>query len=345
MGPSMENGGRVDAISLYQEARSHWRKRTPSSIKLAIRCLEKAVLIDGTFALACAALADCYSILMDYGVLSPKEGLTAARLASGRALHQGPELAESLTAAALVRQMDLDWASAEAEFKAALQLHPDYASARQRYALFLAYMGRGSESRREIEAALELAPDNSAVAASAAWIEYYQGKNDQAVEAAETAVLHHPDFSSAEVVLALSLMEAGRPDDAGTVLEKAFSREKENVSLLSLLSYARAKEGKRAESEKLLAQLQEGRKDRYVSPYYLAVPYLGLGQEEEAFFALDLGKAERSPHLVYLPEEPIFQAIRSRPRFQTLLENVGLPYHPDSKRSNTQVFSPQREVV
>jgi serine/threonine-protein kinase len=105
-----------EAYSPYQSARARWNQRRPGAIREAIPLLERAIALDGTFALACAALADCYSILMDYGVISPVQGLTAARLAAGRALDRGPELAESLTAAALVRQMDLDWSSAGTEF-------------------------------------------------------------------------------------------------------------------------------------------------------------------------------------------------------------------------------------
>lgn len=320
-----------EAHALYQEARSHWQKRTPLSVKMAIRCLEQAITLDGTFALACAALADCYTILMDYGVLSPREGLMAARLASGRALHQAPESAEALTSAALVRQMDLDWASAETEFRAAIRGHPKYLVARQRFALFLAYMGRDEESRRQITAASNLDPGSPAVAASEAWVTYYQGQPERAVELAREATLKYPAFSSAEVILALSMVEEGRAPEASVVLERAFAREKENVSLLSLLSYAKGKEGKRSEGGRLLAQLEEWSKDRYVSPYYLAVPHMGLGREEEALSALEAGRVERSPQLAYLLREPIFRPLRETPGFQALLEHVGLPYYPDSR--------------
>jgi tetratricopeptide (TPR) repeat protein len=292
---------------------------------MAIRCLEKAIALDGSFPQASAALADCHSILMDYGMVSPAEGLTAARLASGRALHQGPELAESLTAAALVRQMSLDWGGAEAEFEAVVRTHPDYPIARQRYALLLAYLGRDSESRRQIEGALALDPGSPAAAASEAWIEYYRGRTERAIEIGRNAVLRHPRFSSAEVVLSLSLTAAERPQEGAGVLERALARETDNVSLLSLLSYIRAQEGNRGEAERLIARLRSWSRERYVSPYYLAVPYVGLDRWDEAWAALRVALAERVPQLVYLGREPVFQSFRKKPRFQALLSHIGLP--------------------
>ena len=315
-----------DAYSLYLRARSEWNRRTPSSLRIAIRYLEKAVSLNGTFPLACAALADCYTILMEYGVLSPKEGLTQARLAAGRALHRAPDLAEALTSAALVRQMDLDWPSAEEEFTAAIRGHPGYAIARQRYGLFLAWMGRWEESLREIEAARTLDPHSPAIATSSAWIAYYRGDFTEAVPAARKAVARYPGFSSAEVVLALSLVQSGRASEASAVLGDAFSREEENVSLLSLLSFARAREGRTADAEALLDRLRDWTKTRYVSPYYLAVSLLGLGREADTMRALEGAEKERSPQLVYLATEPIFSPWRSRPEFQALLDRLRLPY-------------------
>lgn len=334
MEPHQASQGGGEAFTLYQEARSHWQRRTPMSVRLAIRCLERAISLGGSFPKANAALADCYSILLDYGVLSPREGMMAARLASGRALYQGPELAESLTAAALVRQMDLDWAGAETEFRAAIEAHPDYTVARQRFAIFLALMGRDKEGRREMEAALQLNPDSPAVASSAAWILYYQGKFQEALDAARDVVLRYPHFASAEVVLALSFIAAGSPDRGAVVLQDARKREEENVSFLSLLSYAKGIEGNRRGAELLMTELRSWADDRYVSPYYLAVPYVGMERHAEAVDGLERAVEERAPQVVYLSQEPIFRNLRGESRFQSLLARLGLPYRPGERGSS-----------
>ncbi len=237
----------------------------------------------------------------------------------------GKNLAEALTSAAMVRQMDLDWVSAEAEFNAAIRAHPGYAVARQRFGLFLAWMGRGEESRKEIQAAGTLDPHSPAIAASMAWVEYYQGRFPEAIRTAERAVSRHPGFSSAEVVLALSLIQTGKPGEAAAVLGDAFSREEENVSLLSLLSFARAREGNTEDAGALLDRLQDWASTRYVSPYYLAVPLQGLEREAETMRALEAAEAERSPQVVYLATEPIFDSWRGRPEFHELLHRLKLP--------------------
>jgi tetratricopeptide (TPR) repeat protein len=325
------------ARSLYLQSRSLWNERTPASIREAIRLLERAIVLDGSFALASAALADCFSLLMDYGVLSPRECLTAARLAAGRALHQGPHLAESLTAAALVRQMDLDWEAAETEFLAAIQAHPGYAPARQRYALLLAWMGRHTEARWEIQRALALDPHTPAVSASLAWIDYYAGRFRAAIRTGEEALARHPGFSAARAALASALIQEERPGEAAAVLESALAREAENVSHLSLLSLARGKEGRPKDAEALLDQLRDSGAARYVSPYYLAVPLLGLGREDEALEALERAEAHRSPHLAYLGVEPVFAPLRERQGFRALLERVRVPArNPDAGRSSSE---------
>ncbi len=329
-----------DALSLYLQARSAWNRRTPSAIRTAIRHLEQAIALDGSFPLACAALADCYSILMDYGVLSPREGLTQARLASGRALHRGPTQAESLTSAALVRQMDLDWPAAETEFLAAIEAHPGYAVARQRYALLLAWMGRFGEARDEIEMARTLDDHTPAVAASAAWIEYYRGAIPAAVHIASETLDRHPDFVSARAVLTLALVREERASRAVDALAESVGGEEENVSLLAIAAYARGKSGQEAEAREILERLRARTGLRYVSPYYLAVAHLGLGETGQAMEALLAAEQERSPQMAYLGVDPIFDPLRPRRDFQALLGRIGL-----QQGSAGDVVDPRAEVA
>jgi serine/threonine-protein kinase len=317
-----------DAFSLYLQARSEWNRRTPSSLRAAIRHLEQAIAQDGNFPLACAALADCYSILLDYGVLSPREGLTQARLASGRALHWGPTRAESLTAAALVRQMDLDWPAAETELLAAIEAHPGYAVARQRYALFLAWMGRFGEARVEIEIARTLEAHAPAVATSDAWIEYYRGAAQAAIRKASEVLNRYPEFISARAVLALSLIREGMASKAEQVLAACIDEREENVSLLAILAYAMGKNGRWEEAEAILQRLRDRTGFRYVSPYYVAVALMGLGRLEAALGALETAERERSPQVVYLGVESIFDPLRSEPEFQNLLGRARLRRDP-----------------
>jgi serine/threonine-protein kinase len=314
-----------DAFSLYLQARSEWNRRTPSSIRKAIRYLEKAISLDGAAPLACAALADCYSILLDYGVISPKEGLTQARLASGRALHKGPDQVESLTSAALVRQMDLDWPAAETEFLAAIQAHPGYAIARQRYALFLAWMGRSDQARREIEVAGTLEPHSPAISASSAWIEYFGRDYPQAIHQARAVLDRHPGFASAQAVLASALVQAGEPDQAVEILGDVTVQNEENVSILALRAYALAQNGEPEPEEEILEKLRGWSGTRYVSPYYLAVGLMGAGRTKEALEELRGAETQRSPQLAYLLREPIFDPLRDHPEFVSLLARLRFP--------------------
>jgi tetratricopeptide (TPR) repeat protein len=325
MGPSNTISSSQEAYSLYREARSNWQKRSPLAIRMAIRSLEQAVSLDGAFASACALLAECYSILMDYGVISPREGMTAARLAVGRALKDGGHLAETLTASALVRQMDLDWLAAETAFRFAIEAHPTYTVARQRFALLLSYMGRDEESVEEITAAVRMGARFPAAAATEAWIPYYAGDFGRAIDAARKALGDYPAFSSASVVLGLSMVANGEPGEGVRILRQAFEKEPDNVSLLSLLAYAHGLDGDRKSADDLHRRLSERTKSQYVSPYYLAIPCLATGQTEEALSFLEMAMVERSPQLAYLAREPIFADLKPHPRFQAILGKIRLP--------------------
>jgi tetratricopeptide (TPR) repeat protein len=313
------------ARALYLQARVLWNRRTPDSIREAMGHLQRAIAMDGPFPLASAALADSFSVLMDYGVVSPKEGLTPARLAAGRALHHAPHLPESLTASALVRHMALDWKGAEEEFRAAIRAHPGFAPARQRYALFLAGMGRYLESRREMGRALALDPHTPAVAASFAWIEYYGGRFSEGAQAARNALDRHPELPAARAALGSALVQLGHPGRAAAALEVPLRLEPGNVSLLALLCYARSREGEQGEARALLARLRDSSSNRYVSPYYLALALLGTEGEDEALLALEAAADEGSPHLAYLAVEPAFSVLRPRERFREILRRIAHP--------------------
>src|SRR5690606_21194770 len=177
----------VEAYTLYLRGRQHWNERTPEALRRAIGEFERAIARDAGYAHAFAGLADCHAILLDYGVVSPQEGLEPARRAADRALELGPDFAEAHTSAALVRQMEWRWADAEREFRRALELNPGYVAARHRYALLLAWLGRFEEGRRELEHARRLDPLSPVIAAAAAWLAYYEGRHDDAVRAGAAA--------------------------------------------------------------------------------------------------------------------------------------------------------------
>lgn len=347
LGPD-EAGGLVprstsdsEAYTLYLRGRARWNERTAPALREAIDLFEQAAARDPKFAHAHAGLADAWSILLDYGVVAPAEGLPRALRAAERALRTGPELAEAHTAAALVRQMEWDWVGADTGFRAALERAPGHVVARHRRALLLAWLGRASEARSEIARARELDPLSPVVQASAGWIEYYGGDPAAAAEAARATLAAHPDFVPARALLGVALLVSGRTEEALPELERAAAvrasaseseptegatAESTEGSLnLALLVHGLGRAGRVQDARAGLARLRRRARIGYVSPYHLAIALLGGGREEDALTELERAAAERSPQLVTLPTEPLLAPLGDRPSFRRIVTRTGLP--------------------
>jgi TolB-like protein/Tfp pilus assembly protein PilF len=313
-----------EAYALYLRGRQQWNERTPDALRRALRHFEDALALDPDYAHAHAGIADCWAILVDHGIMDPAEGLPAARRSAEAALRLDPRLAEAHTSGAMVRQLEWDWAGAEAGFREALRLNAGYVAARQRLALLLAWLGRTAEARREIDRALRADPLSPAVAASAGWIDYYEGKYDDAIRTQRDVLRHHPDSAAALVPLALALVQSGRPDEAVSVLRAASeSLNATPVPILAVLAYAVGAAGLRDEAGRIIAMLEGA--ETFVSPFMLAQARLGMGDADAVTDALEKAAAARAPQLVYLLSDPMFEEIRQTPAARRIIGTLRPP--------------------
>jgi adenylate cyclase len=314
----------VEAYTHYLRGRALWNERTPASLRDAIRHFERALEQDPAYAHAHAGVADSFAILLDYGIVAPADGLPPAREAAARASELGAGLAEAQTSAALVRQMEGDWEAAEAGFRRALDLNAGYVIARQRLALLLAWTGRIEESRREIGLAHRLDPLSPIIAASRGWIEYYAGEYNSAIRILKPVVAGNPRLSAGRAPLALSWLQVGSGSDAAAVMGEGLVADQQGSAEIALYCYSLARGGREDEARQQLDVLLEMRAHRYVSPYYLAVAYLGLGEHPSALQQLARAVAENAPQALYLAAEPIFHPLRDDPGFVGLLGEIRL---------------------
>src|SRR2546422_1683965 len=130
--PHTEN---LEAYQLHLKGRGFINRRGVA-LWQALEAFRAAFELDPQYALASAGLADAYTLLGMYGVLSPPDALPHARAAARRSVELGPELAEAHNAVAGVRLWDWDWAGADREFRKALQLNPSYVQARCWHGMF-----------------------------------------------------------------------------------------------------------------------------------------------------------------------------------------------------------------
>jgi TolB-like protein/Tfp pilus assembly protein PilF len=314
----------VLAFQEYLQGRFHWNRRTEDDLRRAIERFRSAVSRDPGYARAWAGMADAWCLLLDYGGVSPVEGLAPAREAAERALDADPEIAETWTSVALVRELEWRWSDAEEAFRRSIELQPDYAIARQRFALHLAWMGRSDEAVREAERASELDPLSPAVAASAGFVLYYARRWDDAVDRLERTLTADPRFATAHVALGLTLLELGRTRDAVQSLERAVENSRRANSALAVLGLTHGLARNEAAARAVIAELDDRRRNGWVSGYQLALPRIGLGELDQALDLIEQAVDDRAPQMAYLACDPALAPLRADARFTDLITRVGL---------------------
>jgi TolB-like protein/Tfp pilus assembly protein PilF len=317
----LANAPRVnpEAREAYLKGRYYWNKRTEEGLKRGLTYFQQAIEMDTTYAPAYAAVADSYSALASNQFLPPEAGYPKERVAALRALEIDDTLAEAHTSlAAVIHLYDWDWSGAEKEYKRALALDPGYATAHHWYALFLSWLGRHDEAIREIEQARRLDPLSPKISANAGVVFYYARRYDQAISALRKALDLFPDDVNSHLQLGTIYLQKGLYEQAVVEFSTATDAHE-------LLACAHAMAGRRDEALAALDELKEQSRRRYTSPGDFAVVYAALGEREQAFLWLEKAFDERDGWMLYLKVAPLFDPLRTDPRFQDLVRRVGLP--------------------
>jgi len=314
-----------EAYQLYLRGRYFWNKRTAEGLKKGIEYFEQATEKDPSYALAYAGLADCYNLLSYYSVLAPKDSFPKAKAAALKALEFDSHLAEAHTSLGLAKMVfDRDWAGTESSYKRAIELSPNYATAHQWYAEYLAAMGRSEEAIQEIKRAQELDPLSLIINAAAGFVNYYARRYDQAVEQLQKMQELDPNFWPRHWFLGWSYLAQHRYEAAIDEFKQAKSLSGESTGMRIELAHAYAVSGRRREAQRMMGELMEQAKQSYVSPYGIAMIHVGLGEKDQALAWLQRAYQERTWDLVYLKVDPKLDSLRTDPRLTDLLRQLGL---------------------
>ena len=316
----------TEAYQTYLKGRFYWNKRTLEGLRRGVEYFQQAIRLDPDYALAYAGLADSYLLMgsVEYGALHPKEALQSAKVATLEALRLDGTLAEAHASLGYVRLFDWDWSEAEKEYRRAVELNPNYPTARHWYALYLTAMGRHAEAVAEIRRAQELDPLSLPIGVGVGWHFFLTRQYDRAIAEYQGALEMEPNFYMAHLWLGLAYAHKGMLAEALAEYRRATELSGGSPLTLAAQGHAHALLGERQEARKLLDELQELSEERYVSPYYIAAVHTALGQRDEAFVWLDLACENRSEGMVWIKVDPTFDTLRSSPRFAALMRRVGL---------------------
>ena len=310
------------AQDLYIRGRYLMDRQTEAALRESIDAFSRAVERDPRFAPAYAGLADAYNVLAQFGYISPKEGMDNARRAAEQALDIDPGLAEGhVSLAAIIEAYDWNWASAEHEYRRALELNPALPEAHLWYGMFLRDQGRLQEALPEIRRAAQLEPFSVFTAVNLAHAYMIAGNYSAAEEQARHAAGLAPDMVTAEVLLSNAYRAQSRTAEANAALARARQFSGGNPHALSVLACAYARHGQRDEGIRLFQQLELLAKQRYVSPFDLGSVSLVLGDEKRALDLLEEAYRQRSSGLIFL-RDARFAHSHSSPGFDSLIEKM-----------------------
>ena len=313
------------AYQLYLQGLFYWNKWTQADFKKAADFFSQAVQKDPHYALSYAGLADTYSLLGDAGYLPPSEAWPKAKAAAMQALEIDDSLAEAHTSLGLVKEhFEWDWTGAEREFKRAIDLNPNSATAHHWYGDYLANMGRLEQGMRETKKALELDPLSLIINTTMGRQFYLARQNDQAVEQLRKVVDIDPKFSPARRILEEVYAHMGKHKEAVAEREKFLSLSG-GPELAASVEEDFKKSGYKGVLQSWLDGLTELSKHSYVSSYSIAESYMRVGEKQKAFEWLDKAYEEHDSGLVSVAVEPMFEPIRSDPRFKEIVSRMKLP--------------------
>ena len=312
------------AYQAFTLGRFYWFKRTPDAFKKGIEYFQEAIAREPNYALPYVGLADSYFGLEYLEIVPPLQFKAQERSAILKAIALDDSLAEAHTSLAHAQEMeDWDFATAEKEYRRAVDLNPSYALAHHWLGNDLAIRGRSSEALEESRKAMALDPLSALYRASYAHRIAYSRRFDEAADACHKALELDANHPIANMYLGQIEEYCGRFPDAIIRFRKAYEATATPLHLANL-GHAYARNGNPSEALKVLAQLRTLSKTRYVSPYAFALVYIGLGETEKALESLQRAVTERSQAVTNLKVDPVFDGLRGDPRFDSLLRQIGL---------------------
>src|SRR5437588_6449100 len=316
----------AEAYQLYLKGRFHWNKRTIDDFNRAIPYFQQAMDKDPNYALAQSGLADSYAALATFGAGPPRELMPQAKAAAMKALALDDNLAEAHTSLAqIIMNYDWDFNGAEREFKRAIELNPNYATAHQWHAENLSSLERHDEALAEIRRALELDPLSLIINRVYGDMLLNARRYDEAIEQYRRTIEMDPNFPTTHAFLGRAYEARQMYDQAVTEYLKFPGPGGFSPEGLTKMKEAYGKAGWNGFVQARLTELLARAKQDYVPEFILATWYARLGRKEEAFAWLEKAYQARDYRMTQFNVRNDLDSLRSDPRFAELVRKVGLP--------------------
>jgi TolB-like protein len=307
------------AFEAYLRGRYFLDRWTTAGCRRSIEYFQQAIGRDSNYALAYAGTAEAYILRDD---LPPKEAFSKSEAMARAALQIDSALPEAHNALAMSLFLyDWDWSGAEKEFQRALAINPNYAMAHQFYGQYQKAMQRRNWAA-EVRRAHMLDPLSVLIAGVGQY--RASGRYDLAIENMHRKMEIEPDSPGLYRQLGDVYLRLGKYRDAEEQFQKGFGLSEGSPEYLGRIGYAYGMESRRRDAMKIIDELVTLSNRRYVSPYHVALVYVGMGDKDAAFNWLQKAVNVRATELVFLNWDDKMATLRSDRRYAELTRRVGL---------------------
>ena len=316
-----------EAHENYLKGRYYFNQRTGDALNKSIASFQQAIARDSRYALAYSGLADAYAMLGFRGAFPSKDALSRAKTAALRAIELDETLTEPHASLAFIAEThEWEWATAEREYKRALELNPSDARTHNWYAGYLMYVGRFDDGISEAKCARDLDPLSLPINNALAGRLLAGSRYDEALKQVQKTLELDAHFAPAHQTLGWVYLHSGKQEEAIREFQNALRLSGTADADLQLdLGIAYAMTGKRDEARRILAKLENLHEQGGVPSGSVAILHGALGESNEAFAWLEKAYEERDPQLTYIKAGRRFEPLRKDPRFSELVHRLGLP--------------------
>ncbi len=317
-----------EARDFYLKGRFFWNKRTPESLNQAVDAFTQAIVHDPNYAPAYMGLADSYNLLREYSAMPANEAYARAFTAAQKAVELDPLSSEAHASLAFVTFYGIwDVASAEREFRRAIDLDPNNAKAHHWFATFLQTMSRHEESLTEIERARELDPGSASILADKGRLLWAAGHHDEGLKLLKQVEAADPTFASPHRYLRYAYFELSDYPDYLEELkqEGIYTHRPATMATVEAASRGYKERGGRGLLDAQLRVQEDLFARGELSAYWVAETAACLGNRQQVFHYLDICAQAHDEAFLLIGEDPNFTPYRGDPAFERLLARTGQP--------------------
>jgi serine/threonine-protein kinase len=314
----------IEAYTLYLKGRFVFNKDTEPSTRKALDLFQQSLLQDPSYARSYAGIADCWTQLADDFVV-PDDAYPRAKAAATRALQHDPDLVEAITSVGKVLcWYEWDFAGAERQLRRAVGLNENHAEAHWAFGSVLPTVGRLDEAVAEMRKALILDPLYAVYSRWLGRFLLFGGDYAGTIAQSRKTMDLNADYAYSYLDIGSAYLELGDPEAALQWFQRGQGMETSVRSYDALIVRALAPLGRREEAEEILHRLEDESRHQYVRSEIMGMAYAAVGELDRAFACLERAFQVRSAGLIYLHVDPGYKLLRGDPRFQQLVDRIGL---------------------